>query len=279
MTAHPGRARPSSPPVRSRRRRCREALQRRARRRSTSTSTTRSRPSSPPTRSTCTVAWKASRYDKGGDDYVNCPLDRDEYYAFVDAVAGGGEGADARLRALRLLRGLHADRGDGAPRAATRSPSGRCGRSGSIDPRTGTRAVRRACSSGRTTPRADALQHGRLPDEDDVPRAAARLPHDPGPRAGRVRAARQPAPQHLRRRAVAAAAVAAGDARASACCWPGRSSASRATSSRRPPGLLAGLNVARLVRGEPPARAAAHARRSARCSRTSRSAAARISSR
>jgi methylenetetrahydrofolate--tRNA-(uracil-5-)-methyltransferase len=33
------------------------------------------------------VAWKASRYDKGGDDYVNCPLGRDEYYAFVAAVA------------------------------------------------------------------------------------------------------------------------------------------------------------------------------------------------
>jgi methylenetetrahydrofolate--tRNA-(uracil-5-)-methyltransferase len=35
-----------------------------------------------------TVAWKASRYDKGGDDYVNCPFGRDEYYAFVAAVAG-----------------------------------------------------------------------------------------------------------------------------------------------------------------------------------------------
>jgi methylenetetrahydrofolate--tRNA-(uracil-5-)-methyltransferase len=32
------------------------------------------------------VAWKQSRYDKGGDDYVNCPLDGDAYYAFVDAV-------------------------------------------------------------------------------------------------------------------------------------------------------------------------------------------------
>jgi methylenetetrahydrofolate--tRNA-(uracil-5-)-methyltransferase len=32
------------------------------------------------------VAWKASRYDKGGDDYVNCPLDDDEYGAFIDAV-------------------------------------------------------------------------------------------------------------------------------------------------------------------------------------------------
>jgi methylenetetrahydrofolate--tRNA-(uracil-5-)-methyltransferase len=33
-----------------------------------------------------TVAWKASRYDKGGEDYVNCPLDREQYQAFVDAV-------------------------------------------------------------------------------------------------------------------------------------------------------------------------------------------------
>ena len=33
------------------------------------------------------VAWKASRYDKGGEDYINCPLGHDEYYAFVAAVA------------------------------------------------------------------------------------------------------------------------------------------------------------------------------------------------
>ena len=32
------------------------------------------------------VAYRASRYGKGGEDYVNCPLDRDQYYAFVDAV-------------------------------------------------------------------------------------------------------------------------------------------------------------------------------------------------
>jgi methylenetetrahydrofolate--tRNA-(uracil-5-)-methyltransferase len=28
-------------------------------------------------------AWRASRYGKGGDDYVNCPLTREEYLAFV----------------------------------------------------------------------------------------------------------------------------------------------------------------------------------------------------
>ena len=32
------------------------------------------------------VAYRASRYGKGGDDYINCPLTRAEYYRFVDAV-------------------------------------------------------------------------------------------------------------------------------------------------------------------------------------------------
>lgn len=32
------------------------------------------------------LAFAASRYGKGGDDYLNCPFTRDEYYAFVDAV-------------------------------------------------------------------------------------------------------------------------------------------------------------------------------------------------
>lgn len=34
-----------------------------------------------------TIAFSQSRYDKGdGDDYVNCPFDKDEYFAFVDAL-------------------------------------------------------------------------------------------------------------------------------------------------------------------------------------------------
>jgi methylenetetrahydrofolate--tRNA-(uracil-5-)-methyltransferase len=32
------------------------------------------------------VAWRASRYDKGGDDYVNCPLGEAEYAVFYEAV-------------------------------------------------------------------------------------------------------------------------------------------------------------------------------------------------
>lgn len=40
------------------------------------------------------IAWKQSRYDKAGPggtgaDYLNCPMTRDEYEAFVDALLGG----------------------------------------------------------------------------------------------------------------------------------------------------------------------------------------------
>lgn len=32
------------------------------------------------------IAFAQSRYDKGGDDYLNCPFDKEEYYAFVEAL-------------------------------------------------------------------------------------------------------------------------------------------------------------------------------------------------
>ena len=36
------------------------------------------------------IAWFQSRYDKGdGVDYINCPLDSEQYYAFVDALLAG----------------------------------------------------------------------------------------------------------------------------------------------------------------------------------------------
>ena len=33
------------------------------------------------------VAWRQSRYDKGnGDDYINCPLSKEEYYHFIEMI-------------------------------------------------------------------------------------------------------------------------------------------------------------------------------------------------
>ncbi|MEM7729302.1 MAG: methylenetetrahydrofolate--tRNA-(uracil(54)-C(5))-methyltransferase (FADH(2)-oxidizing) TrmFO [Pseudomonadota bacterium] len=38
------------------------------------------------------VAWMQSRYDKGdGADYVNCPLDRDQYHAFIEALVAADQ--------------------------------------------------------------------------------------------------------------------------------------------------------------------------------------------
>ena len=35
------------------------------------------------------VAWKAARWDKGGDDYINCPLDKEQYQAFHAGLIAG----------------------------------------------------------------------------------------------------------------------------------------------------------------------------------------------
>jgi len=35
------------------------------------------------------VSWMAARWDKGGKDYINCPLDKEQYDAFVQALRDG----------------------------------------------------------------------------------------------------------------------------------------------------------------------------------------------
>ena len=35
------------------------------------------------------VAWMAARWDKGGKDYINCPLDKEQYETFVQALRDG----------------------------------------------------------------------------------------------------------------------------------------------------------------------------------------------
>lgn len=42
-----------------------------------------------------TKAFRASRYGKGGDDYINCPMNRDEYLAFYNALISA-ERADVK---------------------------------------------------------------------------------------------------------------------------------------------------------------------------------------
>lgn len=56
------------------------------------------------------IAWdrvfRASRYDKGGDDaYVNCPLDADQYDAFLDAVLAADKVTPQAFEETRYFEG------------------------------------------------------------------------------------------------------------------------------------------------------------------------------
>ena len=76
------------------------------------------------------VCWRQSRYDKvgpggGGADYINCPLDKDQYEAFVAALLRPSRPPSRTSRGHALFRRLPADRGDGRARSATRCATGR----------------------------------------------------------------------------------------------------------------------------------------------------------
>ena len=53
------------------------------------------------------VAWKQSRYDKGeGDDYINCPLSKEEYYTFIKQLKMPLKWNLKNLKKLLFLRGV-----------------------------------------------------------------------------------------------------------------------------------------------------------------------------
>jgi methylenetetrahydrofolate--tRNA-(uracil-5-)-methyltransferase len=84
------------------------------------------------------VAWRQSRYDKGEADYINCPLDRDQYEAFVDALLAGEKTAFKEWEGTPYFEGcmpieVMAERGRETPRFGPMKPVGL------RDPRTGGR--------------------------------------------------------------------------------------------------------------------------------------------
>ena len=51
------------------------------------------------------IAWRASRYDKGGDDYLNCPLDKEQYETFVQALLAADKVAGREFEKLIHFEG------------------------------------------------------------------------------------------------------------------------------------------------------------------------------
>ncbi len=71
--------------------------------------TTPSRPSSMPSPSTWTASTFAARWDKGTADYINCPMTREEYDRFLDALIAAEAAEEKGVGEARLLRELLAD--------------------------------------------------------------------------------------------------------------------------------------------------------------------------
>jgi methylenetetrahydrofolate--tRNA-(uracil-5-)-methyltransferase len=81
-------------------------------------------------------AWRASRYGKGGDDYVNCPLTREEYFAFIEALKGAQKVPARDFEKMIHFEGCMpieemAERGEMTPAFGPMKPVGLA------DPRTG----------------------------------------------------------------------------------------------------------------------------------------------
>ncbi|MEX1308518.1 MAG: methylenetetrahydrofolate--tRNA-(uracil(54)-C(5))-methyltransferase (FADH(2)-oxidizing) TrmFO [Eubacteriales bacterium] len=51
------------------------------------------------------VAFYQSRYDKGGDDYLNCPMNREEYDAFYQALISAETAALKEFETLKVFEG------------------------------------------------------------------------------------------------------------------------------------------------------------------------------
>jgi methylenetetrahydrofolate--tRNA-(uracil-5-)-methyltransferase len=51
------------------------------------------------------IAWRASRYDKGGDDYINCPMDEEQYFHFVQQLIDGDKVAGREFEKLIHFEG------------------------------------------------------------------------------------------------------------------------------------------------------------------------------
>ena len=119
--------------------------------------------------------YRASRYGKGGgDDYLNAPMDREEYVAFVAGAARRRRRSRVKEfeREIPYFEGclpieVMAERGIDTLRYGPMKPVGL------RDPRTG-RIPHAVVQLRRDDLAADALEPGRLPDPHDVRRAAAR---------------------------------------------------------------------------------------------------------
>ncbi|MGY4351836.1 hypothetical protein ACVWXM_008329 [Bradyrhizobium sp. GM7.3] len=172
------------------------------------------------------VAWFQSRYDKVGPggtgaDYINCPMTKEQYDGFVAALVAGEKTEFKEWETNTpyfdgcLPIEVMAERG---PETLRHGPMKPVGLTNPHDPTTKAYAIVQLRQEQQAR---HALQHRRLPDETEIRRAAAHLPHHSGAGEGRICSPRRPASQHLSQLAKAARRpIAPARAAAAALCRP-----------------------------------------------------------
>ena len=203
------------------------------------------------------VAWFQSRYDKpgpggSGADYINCPLTREQYDAFIDALLAGEKTAFHEFEIVdALFRRLPADRSHG--RARARDAASRADEA--VRPDRSATAGAQALCRGATAPGQQArlaVQHGGLSDQAPPRRTGPRLSHHSrrsSAPSSRGSAGCTATPSSIRRNC---STRRCGSKPSRACALPDRSPAARATSSRAAIGLLAGRFAAAERLGDRP---------------------------
>jgi methylenetetrahydrofolate--tRNA-(uracil-5-)-methyltransferase len=154
------------------------------------------------------VCWFQSRYDKvgpggTGKDYINCPMDKDQYDAFIDALIAGDVTGFKEWEGTPYFDGclpieIMAERGRETLRHGPMKPMGL---TNAHKPDVKAYAVVQLRQDNALGTLYNMVG---FPDQAEIRRAGRDLPHDPGAGKCRVRAARRPAPQHLSELAAAA---------------------------------------------------------------------------
>lgn len=130
------------------------------------------------------ICWYQSRYDKvgpggTGKDYINCPMNEEQYNAFIDALIAGDTVGFKEWEGTPYFDGclpieIMAERGRQTLRHGPMKPMGL---TNAHNPTVKAYAVvqlrRGQCAR-------HALQHGGFPDQTEIRRAGGCISHDPG---------------------------------------------------------------------------------------------------
>ena len=150
------------------------------------------------------IVFRASRYGRGGDDYLNCPMDRAQYERFVDDVLAAEKVPAKNFEKFVYFEGCMPIE-ELAHRGRQTLAFGPMRPVGLTDPRNWAAPPRGGAAPARQPGRHPVQPRG-LPDEDDLARATPRPSPDSGACRCPVRTAREPPPEHIHPLAVAPSA-------------------------------------------------------------------------